>query len=327
MNKIMIACIAFGFAMSSCNSNDNLVQFRALSENLQTSSLLIKNENEKIYHEMEDKLKDPHTLSRAKFWQPKAMEVKKFSSDMKDYIDKLTSNLKNNAALTTDSSKEMFNEADKKSVSLLFNEQGKSVELYQKLVAFKKSLTGVIKPDEFSDNPMVQRDLVSYGERMKTFVIPDIATNSKKDNTSKTNAIVNYFQNITVICALTILNKEQNDILSAENAMLNYFNSMTVSNYDGFTQYLPLISQNNTYFEAGQLLEIKAGVGAFSSAAKPNIYINGIRIPINTEGVSIYKLRIGNKPGKHSITVTIKFIRPNGTSATVYKNINYIVAE
>jgi hypothetical protein len=43
----------------------------------------------------------------------------------------------------------------------------------------------------------------------------------------------------------------------------------------------------------GEELVITAGVGAFSSAAKPSISIDGVNLPITADGSAIYKSTAG----------------------------------
>src|SRR5664279_1404405 len=100
MNKIMIVCIAFGFVLSSCNSNDSLVQFRALNETMNNSNLHINQYNRLIYDAMQDELRDPQTQEKAMIWQPKAIELQKLSTDIIGYIDSLKLALKRGAGLT-----------------------------------------------------------------------------------------------------------------------------------------------------------------------------------------------------------------------------------
>lgn len=79
--------------------------------------------------------------------------------------------------------------------------------------------------------------------------------------------------------------------------------------------------------QKGEIIEINAGVGAFSIKAEPNIVINGKHIDINSDGVAIYKFKSSSKPGKHYVPVSIEFIKPDGQKIKVEKKIEYTVAE
>ena len=50
----------------------------------------------------------------------------------------------------------------------------------------------------------------------------------------------------------------------------------------------------------GDELEVQAGIGAFSAAAKPDITINGARQSLNSDGVADYKTKVEGA-GEHTI--------------------------
>jgi gliding motility-associated protein GldM len=74
----------------------------------------------------------------------------------------------------------------------------------------------------------------------------------------------------------------------------------------------------------GQELEITAGVGAFSKAAKPTISINGSAVGLNQDGVAVYKTTV-NGAGEHVVNVNVAFTKPDGNPATMTKQIKYVV--
>jgi gliding motility-associated protein GldM len=81
---------------------------------------------------------------------------------------------------------------------------------------------------------------------------------------------------------------------------------------------------NANYVMPGDEIEITAGVGSFSAAAKPTITINGQNIPLNTEGAAVYKTTASGT-GEKSISVMIEFTKPNGTIERVPKTVKYTV--
>ena len=74
----------------------------------------------------------------------------------------------------------------------------------------------------------------------------------------------------------------------------------------------------------GQELVITAGVGAFSKAAKPSITVDGSGVGLNTEGVAEYKTKVGG-PGTYTKTVNITYVKPDGTTASIPKKVEYTV--
>jgi len=65
-------------------------------------------------------------------------------------------------------------------------------------------------------------------------------------------------------------------------------------------------------------------VGAFSSAAKPSISIDGVNIPITADGSAVYKTTAGS-PGANMKRVRISFLKPNGETAIVEKDVKFTV--
>jgi hypothetical protein len=71
-------------------------------------------------------------------------------------------------------------------------------------------------------------------------------------------------------------------------------------------------------------LVITAGVGAFSSAAKPTISVDGTVLPIGPDGTASFKTVAGS-PGLNSKKVRISFLKPNGETAVVEKEVKFTV--
>jgi len=81
----------------------------------------------------------------------------------------------------------------------------------------------------------------------------------------------------------------------------------------GFQVFSAIAAQNTTFLKSGELLEITAGVGSFSVAARPKITIDGKNIPLDPDGTAIYRIKAPGKPGKHVIPVKIEFVKPDGS--------------
>jgi gliding motility-associated protein GldM len=75
----------------------------------------------------------------------------------------------------------------------------------------------------------------------------------------------------------------------------------------------------------GQKLEIKAGVGAFSKAAKPTISIGGTVVPIGEEGFALKEFDAGGM-GSHSVPVTITYFnQTTGQEEKKEVKVDYVV--
>jgi hypothetical protein len=73
----------------SCNSKSNSESAitRALNESLEVSAKRMQNDNESIFHAMDEKLQDPATVEKAKLYMPKIELLKLYSRDATFFID------------------------------------------------------------------------------------------------------------------------------------------------------------------------------------------------------------------------------------------------
>ena len=312
MKKLIVLFLPL--SLLSCKNNDNNIQFAALKQSLSNSNLFIISGNSRIYQEMQEKLKDPQTRSKAEIWEPKTAEVKKLSSEMKAFFDKLEADLKKDSA-------------NKNSVDQLFEKQGAATELLHRLTVYKKALIAIIKPEAFSDNPALHDALLSYGNKMKRTILLDSENDTikTKNLVENSNQFANYFKNTTILGALTMLEKMKNDALTAENTMLQYFNSMTVSYSESYTKFSAIVTQSSSIIKTGETLKVYAGIGFFSVASKPTFTINGNQIPVSEDGMATYQLIINKRPGTYSIPVKVDFTRPDGTPHSIRTLVKYTV--
>ena len=136
--------------------------------------------------------------------------------------------------------------------------------------------------------------------------------------------VTNYFHMTPTIAAITILSKFQNDVKNSECQMVDYCYKQIGSVKVVYNQFEAFAGTNATYLMPGDELEVQAGIGAFSAAAKPDITINGARQTLNADGVADYKTKVEGA-GEHTVTVNIAYTKPDGTTATIPKIIKYTV--
>ncbi len=106
------------------------------------------------------------------------------------------------------------------------------------------------------------------------------------------------------IAAITILSKFQNDVKNSESQMVDYCYKQIGSVKVVYNQFEAFAGTNATYLMPGDELEVTAGIGAFSAAAKPDITINGAHQTLNADGVADYKTKVEGA-GEHTVTVNI----------------------
>ena len=92
-----------------------------------------------------------------------------------------------------------------------------------------------------------------------------------------------------------------------------------------YNKFQAIAQTNNSYAMPGDEIEIVAGVGAFSDAAKPRITIGGQSLPITADGTAIWKTTASGS-GNKEVDVVIEFNKPDGTPERVTKKVKYEVA-
>lgn len=118
-----------------------------------------------------------------------------------------------------------------------------------------------------------------------------------------------YFNMVPTVAGLTILSKFQNDIRTFENKVVEYCHSKVGQVEVIFDQYEPIVGQNSKVLLPGQELEITAGLAAFNSDNKPDVYIGGSRVELNEKGLAVWKNTVSSG-GK--VSVRISFMNQQG---------------
>jgi gliding motility-associated protein GldM len=316
-------------AMLALNvSSEILNAFKVVNRSITTSNDVIANKNQVTYDAFKKDLDDPQTKAKAAIWAPKAAEVQKLSGDLFTFIEDLKLNLKKEADLKiTKDGKEDFREDNLDASIRLMDKKGNGKVLYDKLGNYKKQLIAVLKPEEFADNPTFQAQLKAKIEEFQKTLPVDLTVPKSQSGKEYSNDAkgwtTNYFHMTPTVAALTILSKLQNDVKNSEAQMVDYCHSQIGAVKVVYDEFEAIAQANTSYAMAGDDIEITAGVGAFSAAARPTITINGQSIAL-TGGKAIYKTKASGT-GDHSIPVKIEYTKPDGTKAIKNENVKYTV--
>ncbi|MEJ0105835.1 MAG: hypothetical protein WDO19_26240 [Bacteroidota bacterium] len=93
-----------------------------------------------------------------------------------------------------------------------------------------------------------------------------------------------------------------------------------------FDTYAAIVGQSSSFVLPNQQIEVTAGVGAFSKAAKPTITIGGSTVPIGDDGAAHQKIT-ASSIGEHDVPVTIVYTDQEGKLQTIKENIKYTVGQ
>ncbi len=294
-------------------SSEILNAFKTIDQSLANANDIIERKNLDIYKSLQKKLADPKTAEKAAIWAPKAEKAHGYADEMFNYIAGLKKELKQASGLKIKDGKEEYKEDDLEATTRLFlnykSGETRSQELYKKLVQYKADLAAI--------DPAIEKEVLPN--------LPlDLRIPETKSIAGKTDWGYAYFNMTPSVAAVTILTKFQNDIRNSEAQVVEYCHKEIGEVELIYDQFNAFAASNSQYLMSGEELVITAGVGAFSSAAKPTITIDGNTVPITADGSAVYKTTAG-APGASVKRVRISFLKPNGETAIIEKDVKYTV--
>ena len=284
-------------------SSEILNAFKTIDQSLANANEIIERKNIDIYKSLQKKLADPKTAEKAHG----------YADELFNYIADLKKQLKQASGLKIKDGKEAYKEDDLEATTRLFlnNKSGetRSQELYKKLVQYKADLAAI--------DPSIEKEVIPN--------LPlDLSIPETKSIAGKADWGYAYFHMTPSVAAITILTKFQNDIRNSEAQVVEYCHKEIGEVELIYDQFNAFAASNSQYLMTGEELVITAGVGAFSSAAKPTISIDGNTVPITPDGTAIYKTTAG-APGANMKRVRISFLKPSGETAVIEKDVKYTV--
>jgi gliding motility-associated protein GldM len=324
MYLVLTALLALNVSAEILNA------FKTVNNSITTSNVVVTAKNDLTYSAFQKALNDPQTKANAEIWAPKANQIQKISSSMFGTIEGMKHLLKLESQFEIDKEgKEKFNDANLDAATRVFDKDGKGKILYDSLSEYKKEMLAVLNPEEFKDNKVLYAEVSKAKADFEKQLPLDLSVPTSQTGAAPSNDVVkdwvtNYFHMTPTIAAITILSKFQNDVKNSESQMVDYCYKQIGSVKVVYNQFEAFAGTNATYLMPGDELEIQAGIGAFSAAAKPDITINGQRQTLNADGVADYKTKVDGA-GEHTVTVNIAYTKPDGTVATIPKTIKYTV--
>lgn len=311
--RYFISLLAFIIFFSSCsdNSESTINVFRAIEEGLQQSIKTISQSNEVIYHSLDERLADPRNRERTMIWQPKAIQVKNLSDSIIKYIRELKEELKNEAGPDNPGDKGSSQEGNLTVTDHVFESHGRGKELFEKLLKYRQEVLSV----DSGWNVLFRNNIIVF-------------TGNFDYTRNDTAAFIRtYFNNIPLIATYAMLSKFENNVKIIENTLVTFCSNQIDGIIESYTVFRAIVGQSSNYIKAGDEIEITAGIGAFSVAARPRITINDKIIQITEGGVALYKLKTPLKAGKYSVPVKIEYTDEDGRKELMTKNIEYTVIE
>lgn len=293
-------------------SSEILNAFKTVDKSLVTSNTNLTNANSTLYKSLDDKVADPKTHDKALIWDEKAKKSKVYSDELNNFIEGVKKQLKEEAGLKVIDGKEEFKEDDLEAATRLFGNGPGGKNLGPNL---QKRL------NDFRDN-MLNIDPAIKTAFEKTFPVDNINKIIGQDGKEK-NFTEAYFHMTPTVAALTLLSKFQNNVKNAENLIASYCHTQIGQVEVHMDQVGVLVGQSSSYVMPGEKVTITAGVGAYSSAAKPSISIGGSSVVV-TGGQGTTEFTASGS-GERSVPVTVTFLDENGQTQTKTETVKYTV--
>ena len=298
-------------AMLALNvSAEILNAFKTVNDSLEKTNTVVNNSTNTIIASFQEKMTDPTTAEKARLWYPKAEQVVTQSKTISDYIEGLKNQILKNADFNPAEGDSSYKMDNLDVATRLMVDQGAGKTLLKNLTEYKANILK-IDPEinkEFANNLPINLNMP--------------VTQNKGNNTWEAA----YFRMVPTVAALTILSKFQNDIRTTENRIVSFLHNKVGQVAVRFDTYAAVIGQSSNYLMPGQELEITAGVGAFSKAAKPVITIGGANAALGDDGAAHFKTTVNNI-GTSSIPVSITYTDQEGKQQTIKKTVEYTVGQ
>lgn len=285
--------------------------FRTVQTSLETSSTNIKSSNDVLYKSLTEKLSKAESAKQAAEWQPLAEKAKQYSSELDTYIEDLKLEIKKGAGLRKvekdGKQVEEFKLDDLQASTRIMEQEKKGDALKAKLDEYKAKMLAI--------HPEIKTAFES------TFPVNTDPIRSQEGGTKEFTQ--GYFHMTPAIAALTMLSKFQNNIKNAENQVVTFCHNKIGAVEVHMDQVGVLVGQNSNYLMPGQELVIKAGVGAYSSASKGTLTINGSTSSL-VNGQTEYKTTVSGA-GTHTVTITGTFTGEDGKPVPINEKVEYVV--
>ena len=290
-------------------SSEVINAFRTVDKSLVRSNESIGEANNTLYASLEAKLKDAQSAEKAAYWNPKALEAQKLSKDLSDYIDGLKKSLKDKSGLKIkENGEEDFKMDDLSASTVLFENEKKGPELEAKLKAYSEAMLNI--------DPAIRKE---FEKSLASILVPVVGLDGNKK--TFTNG---YFFQTPTIASLTLLSKFQNTVKNSENQVVTFAHNQIGQVKVIYNQFAAIVGQSSNYIMPGEKMKITAGVGAFSTDAKPVISIGGSSMSVNAQGVA-EKEFTADGGGAKTVPVTVTYTKPDGTKESKSYSIQYTV--
>ncbi|MFT3979863.1 MAG: gliding motility protein GldM [Ferruginibacter sp.] len=290
-------------ALLALNVSAEVIEaFKTVDKSLGNSNANIDAANATLFKSFTAKKADPQTKANAEIWGAKADQAKDISDKFMTYLEDLKTQLKTASGLKTVEGKEEYKLDDLNASSRLMDTEKKGKDLDDKLRAYRAAMLNI--------DPEIKKQFEA------TFPVEVSADG--KDNTTPS------FRMMPTVAAITLLSKLQNNVKNAENQVVTFAHNKIGEVKVIYDQFAAIVGQSSNYVMPGEKVTVTAGVGAFSTAARPEISIGGAGATVDAEGKAVREFT-AEGGGEKSIPVTVTYTKPNGEKESKSYTLKYTV--
>jgi hypothetical protein len=315
-------------------STEVLNAFNTVNNSLVNSNTVVSQKNSLTYRAFNDALNDDKTKEQAKVWGTPALQIKSEAGAFSDYIENLKLALEKESGLKTVDGKQEYNIGDLDAATRMFDQGGHGKKLYDSLRDFRNRLLSLIDPSnpiyaeaKLTDSTKADmlRAEADFRARLPiNLAVPKSETGEAEKKDTAENWTIRYFHMTPSVAAVTILSKFESDVKNSESQIVDYLHSKIGEVKIRFDKQEAIVTPTATYVMPGDELGIKAGIGAFSSTAKPTVTFDGSSVPTNDQGVAEYKTKASGS-GPHQVRVHLTYYKPDGSQASTDEIVKYDV--
>ncbi len=319
MYLVLTALLALNVSAEILNA------FKTVDDSLTATNKTINNSTATIVKSLQDKADDPSdpNNAKAKVWLPIAQSIQQKSANVYNYIQGLRTKILTEAGYKPgpdnkfDSSYKLDN---LEIATRIMIDQKEGPKLKAQLEAYRNDMLALLK------DPAMQNLDADTKKQFENSIQLNLNPPKVQDKGNKTWEAA-YFHMVPTVAAVTILSKFQNDVKTSENKAVAFCHQQVGHVVVRFDRFEPIIGQSSNYLMPDQAIEIKAGVGAFSQQAKPQITIGGQTQSLNDSGFVRYSTRVGAGLGTKTIPVHITYKDQDGNDKVIDRVVTYTVGQ
>ncbi len=306
MYLVLTALLALNVSVEILNA------FKTVNSSLEKTNGVVYNSTQTYMASLFSLTQKDETKEKANIWYPFALKAKNLSdsayNNIQDLKDSLLRATDFNPAKNGDST---YKDDDIEAAQRIIVEKGAGKKLLSMLTTYKTQILGI--------DTAIKKEIGG-----PSFPL-DLNPPKSKNKGNKTWEAA-YFTMTPTVAALTILSKFQNDIRTTENKVVEFCHKQVGQVENRFNQFKPIVEQSATYVMNGEQIDITAGLGAFNSAKKPSVTIDGQAQQINDSGF-VRKTFTATGVGSHSVNVVVSYTDQDGIPRSIPRTITYVVGQ